>query len=160
MLRLKSHPYQFANPQQRWLNVANFFLFPESLPLKPMQYEPQEQDLFLKCLLEANVDGIIAFDREYRYTTWNRAMERISGVKRAASAFQLNNSERGTTTSDGPFFARRRSSSARPCTSREAGAPTPTPMLTMGHCCIGCVTSCADRPSPSCARSTTGRDFR
>ena len=42
----------------------------------------QEQELFLKCLLEANVDGIIAFDREYRYTTWNRAMERISGVKR------------------------------------------------------------------------------
>lgn len=47
-----------------------------------MSYEPQEQDLFLKCLLEANVDGILAFDREYRYTTWNRAMERISGVKR------------------------------------------------------------------------------
>ena len=42
----------------------------------------QEQDLFLKCLLEANVDGILAFDREFRYTTWNRAMERISGVKR------------------------------------------------------------------------------
>jgi PAS domain S-box-containing protein len=41
-----------------------------------------EQDLFLKCLLEANVDGIIAFDREFRYTTWNRAMEHISGVKR------------------------------------------------------------------------------
>ncbi|HKG58288.1 MAG TPA: PAS domain S-box protein [Pyrinomonadaceae bacterium] len=47
-----------------------------------MSYEVQEQDLFLKCLLEANVDGIIAFDRECRYTTWNRAMERISGVKR------------------------------------------------------------------------------
>src|ERR1700741_197343 len=47
-----------------------------------MSYEPQEQDLFLKCLLEANVDGILAFDREYRYTTWNRAMERISGGKR------------------------------------------------------------------------------
>ena len=47
-----------------------------------MSSEPQEQDLFLKCLLEANVDGIIAFDREYCYTTWNRAMERISGVKR------------------------------------------------------------------------------
>jgi PAS domain S-box-containing protein len=43
---------------------------------------PQEQELFLKCLLEANVDGIIAFDRDFRYTTWNRAMERISGVKR------------------------------------------------------------------------------
>ena len=45
-----------------------------------MTTEQQEQDLFLKCLLEANVDGIIAFDRECRYTTWNRAMERISGV--------------------------------------------------------------------------------
>ncbi|HEU4766643.1 MAG TPA: PAS domain S-box protein [Pyrinomonadaceae bacterium] len=44
--------------------------------------ESKEQDLFLKCLLEANVDGIIAFDREFRYTTWNRAMERISGVER------------------------------------------------------------------------------
>ena len=47
-----------------------------------MSAEPQEQQLFLKCLLEANVDGILAFDRDYRYTTWNRAMERISGVKR------------------------------------------------------------------------------
>ncbi len=47
-----------------------------------MTSKQQEQDLFLKCLLEANVDGILAFDREFRYTTWNRAMERISGVKR------------------------------------------------------------------------------
>ncbi len=47
-----------------------------------MSHENMEQDLFLKCLLEANVDGIIAFDREFRYTTWNRAMEKISGVKR------------------------------------------------------------------------------
>ena len=47
-----------------------------------MSYEPQEQELFLKCLLESNLDGILAFDREFRYTTWNRAMERISGVKR------------------------------------------------------------------------------
>ena len=46
-----------------------------------MSEEPQEH-LFLKCLLEANVDGILAFDRDFRYTTWNRAMERISGVKR------------------------------------------------------------------------------
>ena len=47
-----------------------------------MQDEQKEPDLFLKCLLEANVDGILAFDREFRYTTWNRAMEQISGVKR------------------------------------------------------------------------------
>ena len=44
--------------------------------------EKQEQTYFLKSLLEANVDGIIAFDREFRYTAWNRAMERLSGVKR------------------------------------------------------------------------------
>ncbi|PWT92218.1 MAG: hypothetical protein C5B55_06805, partial [Blastocatellia bacterium] len=46
-----------------------------------MTNEQREQDLFLKCLLEANVDGIIAFDTEFRYTLWNRAMERFSGVK-------------------------------------------------------------------------------
>ena len=58
-----------------------------------MTSNQKEQDLFLKCLLEANVDGIIAFDREFRYTTWNRAMERISGVKRedvlGKGAFEL-----------------------------------------------------------------------
>src|SRR5687767_12651490 len=47
-----------------------------------MSHESKEPDLFLKCLLETNVDGILAFDRDLRYTTWNRAMERISGVKR------------------------------------------------------------------------------
>src|SRR5262249_37940664 len=61
--------------------------------LKAMSYEPQEQHLFLKCLLEANVDGIIAFDRDFRFTTWNRAMERISGVERehvlGKDAFEL-----------------------------------------------------------------------
>ena len=58
-----------------------------------MTKEPQEQDLFLKCLLEANVDGIIAFDREFRYTLWNLAMEKFSGVKRedvlGKNAFEL-----------------------------------------------------------------------
>src|SRR5262245_3031320 len=44
--------------------------------------EELEQNLFLKSLLEANIDGIIAFDGEYRYTAWNRAMEEFSGVKR------------------------------------------------------------------------------
>ena len=55
--------------------------------------ERQEQDLFLKCLLEANVDGIIAFDTDCRYTLWNRAMEVFSGVNRedvlGKSAFEL-----------------------------------------------------------------------
>ena len=47
-----------------------------------MSNEQEEKDLFLKCLLEANVDGILAFDLECRYTLWNRAMEEFSGVKR------------------------------------------------------------------------------
>ena len=58
-----------------------------------MKNETHEQDLFLKCLLEANVDGIIAFDQEFRYTLWNRAMETFSGVKRenvlGKNAFEL-----------------------------------------------------------------------
>jgi PAS domain S-box-containing protein len=36
----------------------------------------------LTQLLDASVEGILAFDRECRYTAWNRAMERISGLKR------------------------------------------------------------------------------
>jgi PAS domain S-box-containing protein len=58
-----------------------------------MTNERQEQDLFLRCLLEANVDGIIAFDTDCRYTLWNRAMEVFSGVARenvlGKSAFEL-----------------------------------------------------------------------
>src|SRR5215510_4199367 len=58
-----------------------------------MSKERYERDLFLKCLLEANVDGIIAFDMQCRYTLWNRAMEAFSGVKRenvlGKSAFEL-----------------------------------------------------------------------
>jgi PAS domain S-box-containing protein len=37
----------------------------------------------LSLLLDASVDGIVAFDRECRYTAWNQAMERISGLRRA-----------------------------------------------------------------------------
>jgi PAS domain S-box-containing protein len=37
---------------------------------------------FQTLLLDASVDGILAFDAEYRYTAWNSAMERISGMSR------------------------------------------------------------------------------
>lgn len=33
-------------------------------------------------LIEASLDGIVAFDRECRYVAWNRAMESISGLSR------------------------------------------------------------------------------
>jgi PAS domain S-box-containing protein len=35
-----------------------------------------------ELLLDASVDGLMAFDRECRYTAWNRQMERISGLRR------------------------------------------------------------------------------
>ncbi|HEV7844201.1 MAG TPA: PAS domain S-box protein, partial [Pyrinomonadaceae bacterium] len=36
---------------------------------------------FYKILINSSVDGILAFDLEYRYILWNPAMERISGMK-------------------------------------------------------------------------------
>jgi PAS domain S-box-containing protein len=38
---------------------------------------------FSRMLVESSVDGIMAFDRNYRYTLWNQGMERISGLPRA-----------------------------------------------------------------------------
>jgi PAS domain S-box-containing protein len=37
---------------------------------------------FLTHLLDASVDGILAFDRGCRYTAWNQAMERLTGIGR------------------------------------------------------------------------------
>lgn len=48
-----------------------------------MNEEPFPKELFSIRLLDASVDGILAFDRDCRYTAWNRAMERISGKKSA-----------------------------------------------------------------------------
>ncbi|HYJ89263.1 MAG TPA: PAS domain S-box protein [Pyrinomonadaceae bacterium] len=39
-----------------------------------------QNELFLTRLLDASVDGILAFDRGCRYTVWNQGMERISGI--------------------------------------------------------------------------------
>jgi PAS domain S-box-containing protein len=35
---------------------------------------------FVEMLINSSVDGILAFDRECRYTVWNPAMEQLSGV--------------------------------------------------------------------------------
>jgi PAS domain S-box-containing protein len=44
--------------------------------------EAFRQSLLHASLIEASVDGILAFDRECRYIAWNRAMESISGLRR------------------------------------------------------------------------------
>lgn len=47
----------------------------------------------MRQLLDASVEGILAFDRECRYIAWNQAMERISGMRSedvlGKSAFDL-----------------------------------------------------------------------
>ncbi len=52
-----------------------------------------QSDLLLTQLLEASVEGILAFDSECRYIAWNKGMERITGLERAdvlgRSAFDL-----------------------------------------------------------------------
>ena len=47
-----------------------------------MNEKPLQSDLFLNQLIDASVEGILAFDRDCRYIAWNKAMERISGLKR------------------------------------------------------------------------------
>jgi len=46
-----------------------------------------------EMLIESSVDGIIAFDRLYRYTVWNQAIEKLSGISRneaiGKSAFEI-----------------------------------------------------------------------
>ena len=57
---------------------------------KPTSFEGA---LLSRQILENSPDGVLAFDREYRYVLWNPAMERISGLKHAdvigKNAFEL-----------------------------------------------------------------------
>lgn len=41
-----------------------------------------DEKSLLTSLLDASVDGLLAFDREGRYTAWNGAMERLSGLRK------------------------------------------------------------------------------
>src|ERR671912_2139932 len=41
-----------------------------------------DRGFLLASLLDASLDGILAFDLECRYTAWNSAMERISGLRK------------------------------------------------------------------------------
>ncbi|MDQ3809256.1 MAG: PAS domain-containing protein, partial [Chloroflexota bacterium] len=51
---------------------------------KAAQHAAQIADLLAEPQVERSPDGVLAFDREYRYTMWNAAMERLSGVEKAA----------------------------------------------------------------------------
>ena len=49
-----------------------------------MEEEIRGQKEFIEMLIDSSLDGILAYDREYRYTLWNPAMERLSGMPAAA----------------------------------------------------------------------------
>jgi PAS domain S-box-containing protein len=40
----------------------------------------EDMNVPLRAVVEGSPEGILAFDREFRYTVWNRAMEGIAGV--------------------------------------------------------------------------------
>jgi PAS domain S-box-containing protein len=60
---------------------------------KRMALALQREREFSQRLIESSGDGIMAFDLAYRYTVWNPAMERITGLARQAvlgrSAFEV-----------------------------------------------------------------------
>lgn len=60
---------------------ADFLWIPLAIN-KPLSKTPLKGDLFLSQLLDAGVEGILAFDPDYRYIAWNRGMERITGLRR------------------------------------------------------------------------------
>ena len=47
-----------------------------------MDEKLSQSDLLLTQLLEAIVEGVLAFDRDCYYIAWNKGMERITGLKR------------------------------------------------------------------------------
>lgn len=44
--------------------------------------ERKNSEKYIERLIESIDDGILTFDREFRYTTWNSTMERITGKKK------------------------------------------------------------------------------
>ena len=50
---------------------------------KPVEKQLHREREFTERLVDSTVEGIFAFDRQCRFTLWNRAMERIFAISRA-----------------------------------------------------------------------------
>lgn len=48
---------------------------------KAAQEELRRETEFTEGLIKSSINGVLAFDRDYRYTVWNPAMEKITGKK-------------------------------------------------------------------------------
>jgi PAS domain S-box-containing protein len=55
---------------------------PQSATGPKLRATPLREGELCKSLIQSSVDGILAFDREFRFTLWNPAMERISGMSK------------------------------------------------------------------------------
>jgi PAS domain S-box-containing protein len=55
-----------------------------AVQLEALQNEHRRVQIFSEGLINSSLDGIFAFDRNFRFTIWNPAMECISGVKQGA----------------------------------------------------------------------------
>jgi PAS domain S-box-containing protein len=47
------------------------------------QSQLMDAQQFAESLINSSLDGILAFDHDYRYTEWNPVLEKISGLKRS-----------------------------------------------------------------------------
>lgn len=65
--------------------ITHFMAIKEDVTeFKQLTDRLRENEERLRLLIESSQDGIIAYDNDIRYILWNKAMERISGVKREA----------------------------------------------------------------------------
>jgi|GEM_PF-1078751 len=65
--------------------ITHFIAVKEDVTeIRQMTDRLRENEERLRLLIESSQDGIIAYDNDMRYILWNKAMERISGVKREA----------------------------------------------------------------------------
>ncbi len=61
--------------------ITNFIAIKEDITeLKRITKELKESNERFHLLIESSQDGILAYDMDFRYTLWNKAMERMSGM--------------------------------------------------------------------------------
>ena len=65
------------------LTTANKQLEQEITERKLVEEALRIEKEFTEFLINSSADGILAFDKDCRYTVWNKGMERISGLGRA-----------------------------------------------------------------------------
>jgi PAS domain S-box-containing protein len=64
------------------LEEANLRLQDEIIERKRAEEDLLNSHQFVHSVIESSIDGILAFDRQCRYTVWNRVMEQISGMRK------------------------------------------------------------------------------